>query len=186
MINMKAHFLLFEGFSGFEFICPAFTLRNVEKVTIGLSKNPILSEERIKFFADIIVDDVNADDIEILIIPGGNALQHLKDGSKIQELLEKLHGKNRIIAAVCGGPVLLANTDILEGKKFTAGGGELPENWQKNFTKGQYVKDELAVDGNIITAKAVALAKFAIAIGKKLNLFKNKEEEDREYHMLSL
>ncbi|NHK32913.1 MAG: DJ-1/PfpI family protein [Asgard group archaeon] len=182
---MKAHFLLFEGFSGFEFIYPAFTLRKIDKITIGINESPILSEERVKFYPDIHIKDVKADDIEILIIPGGNALQHLKDGSMIQKLLKELHAKNKIIAAVCGAPVLLANTDILDGKKFTAGGGELPDNWQKNFTKGQYVKDELVVDGNIITAKAVAIAKFAITIGKKLNLFKSDEEEKREYQMLS-
>lgn len=181
---MKAHFLLFEGFSGFEFIYPAFTLRNVDKITIGNSESPILSEERIKFYPDTHIKDVQVDDIDILIIPGGNALQHLKEGSMIQKLLKELHIRNKIIAAVCGAPVLLANTDILDRKNFTAGGGELPEGWQKNFTTGQYVKDELVIDGNIITAKAVAIAKFAIAIGKKLNLFKSIEEENREYQML--
>jgi putative intracellular protease/amidase len=182
---MKAHFLIFEGFSGFEFIYPAFTLRKIDKIIIGISENPILSEERIKFYSDIHIKDVKAEDIEVLIIPGGNALQHLKDGSMIQKLLSELHDKNRIIAAICGAPVLLANTDILDRKKFTAGGGELPENWQKNFTKGHYVKDVLVIDGNIITAKAIAVAKFAVTIGKKMNLFKSKEEEEREYQMLS-
>ncbi|NHJ38856.1 MAG: DJ-1/PfpI family protein, partial [Asgard group archaeon] len=175
MIIMKAHFLLFNGFSGFEFIYPAFTLRNIDKITIGLNESPILSEEKVKFYPDIHIKDVIIDDIDILIIPGGNALQHLKEGSMIQKLLISLNAKKKVIAAVCGGPVLLSNTGILEGKEFTAGGGELPDNWQKNFTTGQYVKDELVIDDNIITAKGHAIAKFAIAIGKKMNIVKSED-----------
>ncbi|MGC9779197.1 MAG: hypothetical protein HZR80_08145 [Candidatus Heimdallarchaeota archaeon] len=82
------------------------------------------------------------------------------------------------------GAGLLANTDILENKNFTGGGGELPESWQKNFTEGNYVKEDVVVDGNVITAKGVAVAKFAVTIGKQLGIFSCKEDEKREYEMI--
>lgn len=100
-------------------------------------------------------------------------------------MLNTLHSKGKIIAAICGGPVLLANTNILENKRFTAGGGELPESWQKNFTKGIYVNDEIVVDDNIITAKGVAVASFAIEIGKKLGIFPNDEIAQNEYNLIA-
>lgn len=181
--KMKVYFLLFDGFSGFEMMWPAFVFRNTHPKTIG-EKKLIISEENLRFYPDILIADLDFESIDVLIIPGGSALQHLKDGSQIQSLLEKVHKKRAIIAAICGAPVLFANTSILDNKKFTAGFGELPDHWQKNFTKGEYIIQDVVVDGNIITAKGIAVARFAVEIGKKAGLFKDEEEEKKTYKML--
>ncbi|MFW9922837.1 MAG: DJ-1/PfpI family protein [Candidatus Thorarchaeota archaeon] len=180
---MDVYFLLYDGFSGFEMMFPAFVFRNTHPKTVG-EKKMIISEENLHFMPDILISELDADKVDVLIIPGGSALQHLKDGSEIQDLLEKLHQKNKIIAAICGSPVLFANTSILENKKFTAGYGELPDHWQKNFTKGEYKNQDIVVDGNIITAKGVAVASFAVVIGKKVGLFKDEEEEERIFNII--
>lgn len=181
---MNSYFLLYDGFSGLEMVFPAFVLRKTNVKTIGLKKGRIISEENMSYTPDFYISEVNPDDIDILIIPGGSALQHLKTDSPLIPLLEDLKLKNKVIAAICGGPVLLSNTSVLDNKKFTAGGGELPEHWQKNFTTGNYVSEEVVVDDNIITAKGVAVASFAIAIGKKMGIFSSKEEEEKTYKMI--
>ncbi len=182
MIN--SYFLLFKDFSGYEMIFPAFILRKTNVITVSEKKERIVSEETLNFTPDMSINEIDVDKVDVLVIPGGNTHQHLKKGSAIQTLLEQLHSKKKLIAAICGGPVLLANTDILENKNFTAGGGELPESWQKNFTEGNYVKEDVVVDGNVITAKGVAVAKFAVTIGKQLGIFSSKEDEKREYEMI--
>jgi 4-methyl-5(b-hydroxyethyl)-thiazole monophosphate biosynthesis len=181
---MKSYFLFYNGFSGYEMVFPAFILRRTEIITVGLHKGVIKSEETMNYRADIHISELNADDVDAFIIPGGSALQHLQEGSILQSKLNELNQKQKIIAAICGAPVLLANTEALVGKKFTAGGGELPENWQKNFTTGEYVTDELVIDGNLITAKGIACGSFAVAIGKKMNVFKDEEHEKREAKLI--
>ncbi|MBN1330872.1 MAG: DJ-1/PfpI family protein [Candidatus Heimdallarchaeota archaeon] len=183
MIN--TYFLLYKGFSGYEMIFPAFILRNTNILTVGLEKGSIKSEESLNFTPDLTLSQLDIDHVDIFIIPGGSALQHLHEGSEIQAVLNKLHLKRKIIAAICGGPILFANTNILENKRFTAGGGELPEHWQKNFTTGTYVNDEIVIDDNLITAKGIAVATFAIEIGKKLGIFSNSEIAQKEYNLIT-
>lgn len=179
-------YLLFDGFSGLELMFPAFVLRKQKIQTIGLHKGPIIGEENIHFYPDITLMDLNESNLDALILPGGSAIQHLEEGSLLQKKLEIIHQKSILIAAICGSPVLLANTSILKGKKFTAGySGDLPEHWQKNFKQGEYLgKEDVVIDGNIITAKGIAVVKFAIAIGKELDIFQNQEEEQNTYNML--
>ncbi|MHA1555880.1 MAG: DJ-1/PfpI family protein [Candidatus Heimdallarchaeota archaeon] len=102
-----------------------------------------------------------------------------------EEKLNQLNEKGKIIASVCGGPVLFSNTTILENKRYVVGGDhKLPENWMKPFTTGTLVNEDVVVDGNLITAKMEAIVSFAIAIGKELNIFANEEEEKRTFKML--
>ncbi len=166
-------------------IFPAFILRNTNILTVGLEKGPIKSEETLNFTPDLTLNELETDKVDIFIIPGGSALQHLQEGSKLQSILNELHSKGKIIATICGGPVLLANTNVLENKRFTAGGGELPEHWQKNFINGIYVSEEVVIDGNLITAKGAAVASFAIEIGKKLGIFPNEETAQKEYNLIT-
>jgi len=184
LIKMNSYFLLYDGFSGYEMVFPAFILRKTNVKTVGLKDGRIISEENMGYTPDFHISEINVDDVDIFIIPGGSALQHLNDNSLLPKLLNELHSKNKVIAAICGGPVLLANTSVLENKRFTAGGGELPENWQKNFTKGKYVIEDVVVDENIITAKGVAVASFAVAIGKKMGIFSSAEQEKQNYELI--
>ena len=164
---------------------PAFILRKTNIVTVGLEKGPVISEEKLKYLPDILLDDMDVDKVDAFIIPGGSALKHLKDGSILQEKLNQLNEKNVLIASVCGGPVLFTNTNILDNKRYTVGGDHpLPEHWLKPFTTGTFVNEDVVIDDNLITAKMEAIVSFAIAIGKKLGLFTSEEEEKRSYKML--
>lgn len=183
---MKTYILYYNGFSGYEMVFPAFILRKTEITTVGLHEGVIKSEETLNFHADIHISEMDTDDVDVFIMPGGSSLQHLQDDSILQKKLNELNQKQKTIAAICGSPVLLANTKVLDGKKFTAGGGELPEHWQKNFTSGEYVTDEIVVDGNLITAKGIACGSFAIEIGKKMGVFKDEEHAKREGNMIKL
>lgn len=182
MIN--TFILIYKDFSCYEMSFSAFILRRTNITTVGLSKESIKSEENITFTPDISLSELDINEVDVFIIPGGSALQHLKKDSALQNTIEKLHSKRKVIASICGGPVLLANTGVLSDKKFTAGGGELPEHWQSNFTEGIYVKEPVVIDGNIITAKGKAVASFAIAIGKKLGIFQDDEQAQKEYRMI--
>lgn len=182
---MNVYFFLYDGFSGLELAFPAFVLRKTNHVTVGLQKGFVISEENMKYTADISLAEMNIDEVDAFIIPGGSALQHLKDGSQIQEILNQLDKRNKVIASVCGGPVLFTNTSILDNKRYTVGGDHpLPEHWLKHFKTGTYVNEDVVIDGNLITAKMEAIVGFAISIGKALGIFANEEEEKRTYKML--
>ena len=69
--------------------------------------------------ADRTVREINPEDLDVLIIPGGFAPDYLRRFPEPAELVRRMFEKNRIVAAICHGPWLLASAKILKGKTVT-------------------------------------------------------------------
>jgi len=80
---MNTYFLLYDSFSGYELVFPAFVLRKTNLVTVGLEKGPITSEEKLKFMPDIVIDDLDVD----------KENEELEKGVKLLEPFKKMGGK---------------------------------------------------------------------------------------------
>lgn len=71
--------------------------------------------------ADSIISEVNTDDADWLIIPGGDpGAQNLAADSSVRDMIMEHFNKNGRIASICAGPaVVLAPLGVLKGKKAT-------------------------------------------------------------------
>ena len=98
------------------------------------------------------VDTFNA-----LVLPGGSkAAQTFATNSHCQTLIKAMHGKGKLVAAICAAPMALAAAGILNGKRATIYPG-----MEKHLSDGDAlpVKDErVVVDGNIVTSQAPGTA----------------------------
>ncbi len=102
--------------------------------------------------ADSLISDVNTEDADWLIIPGGDpGAQNLyaNDAAKAKVLAH--YQKNGRIASICAGPaVVLAPLGVLKGKKATCYPG-LGDSINSNG--GEYVKQTVVVEPNLITSE---------------------------------
>ena len=95
--------------------------------------------------------DARAEEFDALILPGGvRNPDQLRVDSKAIELIREFARQGKPGAAICHGPWLLVEADLLRGRKATA--------WRSIRTDlrnaGAKVVDEPAVvDGNIITSR---------------------------------
>lgn len=100
---------------------------------------------------DLTVDEVSADDYDALLLPGGQMNPDiLRMNETVIELIEDFDDAGKPIAAICHGPWLLVEADIVDGRTVTG--------WPSIRTDlengGATVVDrEVAVDGNIITSR---------------------------------
>lgn len=114
--------------------------------------------------ADSLISDINTDDADWLIIPGGDpGAQNLAANSTVNDMILKHVGKNGRIASICAGPaVVLAPLGVLKGKKATCypGLGDAI-----NTTGGEYVEQAVVVEPGLITSEGPATTlPFAIEI----------------------
>ncbi len=102
--------------------------------------------------ADALLADVNTDDADWLIIPGGDpGAQNLFANDAVKAKIKSHYQKNGRIASICAGPaVVLAPLGVLNGKKATCYPG-LGEDINSNG--GQYVKQTVVVEPNLITSE---------------------------------
>jgi protease I len=100
---------------------------------------------------DLTVDQANADDFDALILPGGvRNPDHLRMNVQVIELIKAFARQGKPIAAICHGPWLLVEADLLRGRTATS----WPSIRTDLRNAGANVVDEAAVtDGNIVTSR---------------------------------
>lgn len=173
---MKTYVLLYDGFVQFEIILSLLLLKDKSEIhTFTVDERVVRSLERLKAMADFELGDINPDEVDLLIIPGGEPGLY-KAREDINNLLQEIHARGKPIAAICGGPEFLANAGILKDKRITHGHSE--EYAEVVFKDCTVADEDVVIDGNIITARGQAYAEFAVEIGRQLGLFENEEEAE--------
>ncbi|MFD1787772.1 type 1 glutamine amidotransferase domain-containing protein [Sphingomonas floccifaciens] len=100
---------------------------------------------------DLTVDDVDTEDYHALLLPGGvGNPDKLRMNERAVEIVGEFMDDDKIVAAICHGPWLLAEADVIEGKTLTS--------WPSIRTDlanagADVVDQEVCVDGNLITSR---------------------------------
>lgn len=100
---------------------------------------------------DLTVDDVDTDDYDALLLPGGvGNPDKLRVNSRVLEIIDEFFDDNKPVAAICHAPWLLAEADVIDGKRLTS--------WPSIRTDltnagADVVDEEVVIDGNLITSR---------------------------------
>jgi len=119
--------------------------------------------------------EVEAEDYDALVIPGGRAPEYIRLNEKVLDIVRHFAKKKKPIAAVCHGAQVLAAAGVLEGRECSAYPAVGPDVIRVG---GKYMAipvDKAHVDGNLVTAPAWPahpdwLAKFLKVLGTEIKL----------------
>ena len=114
------------------------------------SKTSYGSKEGYPAKVDCSIDQVDAQDFDGVIIPGGFAPDFLRRYDKIITFVRQLHDDGKVVAAICHGGWLLVSADIIRGRKVTC---FFAIKDDLKAAGGNYVDQEVVVDKNIITSR---------------------------------
>jgi len=170
-----------DGFEEWELFGPRQMLQEsgAEVVLASLDRNPIQAtvhdDPGKTIRPDMTVDEASAEDFDALILPGGlRNPDQLRTQANVIELIRSFARSNKPIGAICHGPWMLIEADLLRGRKATS--------WHSIRTDlrnaGAQVVDEAAVtDGNIVTSREPGdVEPFTRAL---IDLIENMPETDR-------
>lgn len=108
----------------------------------------------LKVRPNLVLSDVDADDYDAVIFVGGGGASTYFDDKNAQSIAKEA-AKSRTLGAICLAPQILANANLLEGKRATV------FKSQVNGIKAKgaiYTGEPVERDGNIITADGPASA----------------------------
>ena len=100
---------------------------------------------------DLLVDDARADDFDALILPGGvRNPDALRINTAVIALIREFARSGKPVAAICHGPWLLVEADLVRGRTVTS--------WPSIRTDlrnagGNVVDRPVAEDGKIVTSR---------------------------------
>ena len=117
---------------------------------------------------DLSIAEARVEDFDALLLPGGvRNPDTLRTNSKAIALIRAFAAQSKPIAAICHGPWLLVEADVLNGRTATC----WPSIRTDLRNAGARVVDQAAViDGNIVTSREPAdVPEFTDAIAKLLS-----------------
>lgn len=146
-----------DGFEEWELFGPREILqkRGAEVVLASPKRDPIQAtvhdDPGKTIRPDLTVDEALADDFDALILPGGvRNPDHLRTNVRVIQLIKDFAEQGKPIGAICHGPWLLVEADLLRGRAATS----WPSIRTDLRNAGANVVDEPAVtDGKIVTSR---------------------------------
>ena len=144
------------GFEEIETVTVVDILRRAgAKVTLaGTQDGPLQGSRGINLIADTLLDKVNADDFDLVVLPGGQpGTSNLQKDKRVAVILETMIRKNKIIAAICAAPLVLQSAGLLKDKTTTS-----HPSVRDGLKEIQYSENRVVVDGNLVTSRGPGTA----------------------------
>ena len=153
---MKAVIFLADGFEECEALIVVDILRRAGIETLMASVTGQLevnSSRHIVVKADLLADDVDYASADLVVLPGGRLGTENLRCSKIVQDTVKDFAANKMVAAICAAPSILALLGLLDGKRATC-----HPDYEGQMEKAVITGDRVTVDGNIVTAQGLGSA----------------------------
>ncbi len=117
----KVVVLLEEGFEDLEYWVTVMRLREegAEVVTVGSSLDPVYGKNALSAQADATAGDVDAAELDGIVIPGGWAPDKLRRYPEIIELVRGVHERGKTVGIICHGGLVAISAKIVAGVSAT-------------------------------------------------------------------
>lgn len=159
----------FRNFRDAEYFIPKEILEKagVEIKTASNKKGVAVGADGGDVNVDLLVSEINVAEFDGVIFIGGPGCLSALDNEDSYRLIRETVSQNKILAAICISPVILAKAGVLEGKRATVWSSPLDKTGIKILQeKGSiYQENSVVVDGKIITANGPQSAE---AFGNKI------------------
>jgi 4-methyl-5(b-hydroxyethyl)-thiazole monophosphate biosynthesis len=146
---------LADGFEEIEAFAPVDLLRRagVEVTIASLNDNRhATGRSGITAHADIALSAVANQDFDLVFLPGGAGVKHLRADPRVGEIVRAQHAAGRWLAAICAAPTVLHDAGLLAERRYTAHfsvANELP---------AILAAERIVTDGKITTSRGAGTA----------------------------
>ena len=145
--------LLSDDFEDLELWYPALRLREEKyQVDFAAEKKGAVYHGKygVPCVSDYSFDEINPDDYDGLLVPGGWAPDKLRRFAKVLEIVRKMNADNKAIGQICHAGWVLISANILKSRKVTSTPGIKDDMTNAGAI---WVDEESVVDGNIVSGR---------------------------------
>ena len=158
------YIMLGTGFEEIEALTPVDLMRRagIEVRTVGINGKTVYGSHRIGVEADLTLDQLNPEDMEMIVLPGGlGGVASIRASEQTLQTVRDAEKRGCFVAAICAGPTVLADLGLMEGRRATCYPG-----CESGMAGAEMEADAAVVrDGKIITGtSAGCAAEFALAL----------------------
>jgi protease I len=147
--------LLGEGFEDLEFWVPVMRLREEGAVVTvaGLQPRvPVTGKNGLVTEAEVAIDDVDAEPLDALLVPGGWAPDKLRRYPSVTSLVKRVHDRGAIVGMICHAGLVGISAGIVPGGRATGSLGIKDDLVNAGAT---WVDEPAFRDGSIVWGRVV-------------------------------
>jgi protease I len=135
-----------------EFIYPYYRLQEAgfSPLVIGPDSKDYRSKAGISFKAEIAAENVKADELAGLIIPGGYAPDRMRRHQAMVEVVQAVDKANLPLGSICHAGWMIISAKVVRGRRLT---GHMSTRDDLTNAGAIYLEDRVVVDGNLVTAQ---------------------------------
>ncbi len=147
---MQGIILAEDGFEDLELFYPYHRLREEGiEMKIASSQSEITGKRGYQIRTDLRYEDVNPEDFDILVIPGGKSPERVRLNSHALKIVKHFFANNKPVAIICHGVQVLISAGVVKGRKIACWYGVKDDLIAAG---GEFV-DGVAVDGKLVSAR---------------------------------
>lgn len=159
---------LAEGFEEIEAVTIVDTLRRagLAVTTAGLRSESVQGAHAIEVRADTTLDRVEAEQFDVVVLPGGMpGTTNLAEDERVLALVKRMHADQKHVTAICAAPTVLAKAGVLSQTPVTCYPG-----FEKNLGDARFQEGPRVVkSGKILTSRGPGTAlEFSLALVEEL------------------
>jgi len=122
-----------------------------ETVTVGAEvAQTYLSKKGYPVVSDEAIADAHAQEFDAVVIPGGWAPEALRQDPLMVRFVRDMHATGKVVGAICHAGWMLVSADLARGRRVTCYRAIKDDVISAG---GQYVDEQVVVDGNLITSR---------------------------------
>jgi len=143
-----------DGYEDLEFWYPRLRLieEGAEVLVSAESKGIYRSKHGYEAEAEVRVAELNPNDFDCIIIPGGvSCPDRLRRHKEVLSFVKGMSEKGGVVAAICHGPWVLISAEIVRGRRMTS---YFSIRDDVENAGAEYVDRSVVVDGNLITSRS--------------------------------
>jgi protease I len=176
-ITMEKKILMIVAFKDFrdeEYFIPKEVLEKADFFidTTSTEKGIAVGSQGGEAVIYIGMNEINLENYEAIVFCGGSGMANELENEDFYKLIKDFYENNKVVAAICISPALLAKAGILENKKATVWSSALDKSFIKVLEENGaiYEDSSVVIDNKIVTANGPdAAEEFGKAIKELLN-----------------
>ena len=153
---MKAAMLLGTGFEPLEAVAPCDILRRggVDVTLASIGGRLVTAGHGIRIEADCTLDELDAQALDMVILPGGlGGVESILASERAMALIQIMYENGKFVAAICAAPTILAKLGITDGRQATCYPG-----MEGQMGGAQMQPCGTVRDGKVLTGRAAGSA----------------------------
>jgi protease I len=141
-----------DNFEDTELLVPYYRIKEegFQVDVASIKKGKIKGKHGYEVEVDKILKEVDVDEYDALMLPGGKAPETIRRDTYALEIAKKFFVQNKPVSAICHGPQILISAGLLKARKATCYKSVAKEMKEAGAI---YEDKEVIVDRNLVTSR---------------------------------